>query len=80
MPVDAATIVPTLVGAAVGFASAVFAEPLRRWLHRPVLVLGFGNGSEHKARTLEKAELFDPEKSVQLVLGDIVVNDGTTVC
>lgn len=63
MPVDAATIVPTLVGAAVGFASAVFAEPLRRWLYRPVLVLGFGNGSEHKARTLEKAELFDPEKS-----------------
>lgn len=63
MPLDATSIVPTLVGAAVGFASAVFAEPLRRWVYRPVLVLAFGDDSEYKARTLEQAELFDPRKS-----------------
>lgn len=63
MPFDAATVVPTLLGAAVGFGSAVFAEPLRRWLYRPVLVLAFADGSEYKARTLEQAKLFDPQKS-----------------
>lgn len=63
MPADVTSILSTLVGAAVGFVSAVFAEPLRRWLYRPVLVLGFGDGSEYKARTLEQAELFDPARS-----------------
>ena len=63
MAADLSPLVPTVVGAAIGFASAIFAEPLRRWLYRPKLALSFGNGSEYKARTPEQATLLDPKRS-----------------
>jgi hypothetical protein len=50
----------TLVGAAIGFVSAIFAEPVRRWLYQPRLELAFGDNPEYKARTPEQAQLFDP--------------------
>jgi len=54
---------PTLIGGAIGFISAIFAEPLRRWLYRAKLELTFGAGSEYKARTPEQATLIDPQRS-----------------
>ena len=63
MPAEFNPIWPTLVGAAIGFASAVFAEPLRRWFYRPTLELSFGDSSEYKARTPEQATLIDPQRS-----------------
>lgn len=54
---------PTLIGGAIGFGSALFAEPLRRWLYRAKLELTFGDGSEYRARTPEQATLNDPQRS-----------------
>jgi len=64
MPLDSATLVPTLIGAVIGFVSAIFAEPLRRWLYRPKLVLSFGDGLEYRSRTPEQADLISPESPV----------------
>lgn len=39
------------LGGVVGFASAIFAEPLRRRIWAPSLRLQFGDGPEYRART-----------------------------
>jgi hypothetical protein len=57
------TIIPALVGGAIGFASAVFSEPLRRWLFSPKLTLSFENSSDYRARTPEQVTFRDPQCS-----------------
>jgi hypothetical protein len=54
---------PTVIGALVGFTSAIFSEPLRRWIYRPKIKLYFGEEEEYNARTPEEATIIDPEKS-----------------
>jgi len=63
MAAESSPLWPALVGGVIGFVSAIFAEPLRRWLYRPKLELTFGDGSEYKARTPEQAAPIDPERS-----------------
>jgi hypothetical protein len=41
------------LGYMIGFASAVFAEPLRRWLFAPVLALDFNPSDTYQTRTYE---------------------------
>lgn len=53
----------TLAGAAIGFVSAIFAEPVRRWIYQPRLEVAFGDSSEYRARTPEQARLSDPQRS-----------------
>jgi hypothetical protein len=50
-------LVNTAIGAALGFAAAVFAEPLRQWIYRPKLKLDFEDDPAYKARTPEEAEI-----------------------
>lgn len=50
-------IVTTLVGAAIGFLSAVCAEPLRRLIWSPSLKVDFQTGPPHVVRTPEYAEI-----------------------
>jgi hypothetical protein len=45
-----------LIGAAIGFTGAIFAEPLRRWLFRPRIALIFGSEAEYRARTPVQVE------------------------
>ena len=63
MAAESSPLWPALVGAVIGFVSAIFAEPLRRWLYRAKLELTFGDSSEYKARTPEQATLIDPQRS-----------------
>ena len=63
MPAESASLLPVLVGAAVGFASAIFAEPLRRWIFSPKLVLSFEDSTDYRARTPESATYRDPAVS-----------------
>ena len=44
---------------AVGFATAIFAEPFRSAIFRPKLTLEFGDGLEFKTRTPEQASYVD---------------------
>src|SRR4051812_12429823 len=39
-----------------GFASAVFAEPVRRWLFRPILALEFKDADHFIANTFEEIQ------------------------
>jgi len=57
------SLVPALVGGAIGFASAIFAEPLRRWIYSPKLLLSFEDSTDYKARTPEQATFLDPQRS-----------------
>lgn len=63
MAADSVSLVPILVGGAIGFASALFAEPLRRWIFSPKLVLSFEDSTDYKARTPESATFLDPQRS-----------------
>jgi hypothetical protein len=68
MGIEASHVVGPLVGGAIGFASALFAEPLRRWLFRPKLFLDFRNAPEFQARTPEQWQGY-PNGSAALVIG-----------
>lgn len=57
MSIDASAVLNTAVGAVLGFAAAVFAEPLRHWIYRPKLKLEFGDDPGYRARTLEEADI-----------------------
>lgn len=54
---------PAIIGGAIGFASAIFAEPLRRWIYSPKLVLTFEDSTDYKTRTPEQATFRDPQRS-----------------
>ncbi len=51
------------VGGIIAFASAIFAEPVRRWIFSPKLVTSFEDSSDCKARTPEQATFLDPQQS-----------------
>ena len=53
MSIEAGTVIPTIIGALLGFFAAVFAEPLRLLIYRPKLQLEFGDTSDYRARTPE---------------------------
>jgi hypothetical protein len=55
----------TLVGAFLGFAAAVFAEPLRKWIYRPKLKLIFDEDPGCKARTPEQTQSYGGPMPVQ---------------
>jgi hypothetical protein len=55
VPEETSPLVATLIGGAIGFASAVFAEPLRRWLFSPSLTPEFGEGADFRAQSPERA-------------------------
>lgn len=57
MSVESSAVLNTLVGAVLGFAAAVFAEPLKQWIYRPKLMLSFDEDPGCKARTPEQAQL-----------------------
>ena len=63
MGAESVPILSALVGGAIGFASAIFAEPLRRWIFSPKLVLSFEDSTDYRARTPETAEYRDPAVS-----------------
>ena len=63
MAAEFGSLVPALVGGAIGFASAIFAEPLRRWIYSPKLLLSFEDSTDYKARTPEQATFLDPQRS-----------------
>jgi len=44
-----------IVGWLLGFVSAIFAEPLRKWIYSPKLKLEFGASPEFRSRTPEEA-------------------------
>lgn len=46
-------LIPSVVGFLGGFFTALFAEPLRRWLYEPRLALTFGTSSHFLTRTPE---------------------------
>jgi hypothetical protein len=54
---ESSTVLNTLIGAVLGFAAAVFAEPLRQWIYHPKLKLIFDEDPGCKARTPEQAQL-----------------------
>lgn len=64
---ESSSLVPALVGGAIGFASAVLAEPLRRWLFSPSLALSFGEGPDYRSRTPEQAIVRDDSTSTVTV-------------
>lgn len=43
----------TIIGAILGFAAAIFVEPIKRWLYRPKLAVIFGDTAEFQTRTTE---------------------------
>lgn len=55
--IELSTVLNTLAGGVLGFAAAVFADPIRQWMYRPVLRLSFDDEPGCRARTLEQAEL-----------------------
>ena len=63
MAAELGALVPTLVGGAIGFAGAIFAEPLRRWIYSPKLLLSFEDSTHYKTRTPEQATILDPQRS-----------------
>ncbi len=60
MSPESSAVLNTAIGAVLGFAAAVFAEPLRHWLYRPRLKLEFGDDPGCRARTPEQAQLPGP--------------------
>jgi len=57
----------TIIGAILGFAAAIFVEPIKRWLYRPKLVLSFGDSAEYQTQTKEhqqKKDLTDNRKDI----------------
>ncbi|BCK87752.1 hypothetical protein MIZ01_1545 [Sideroxyarcus emersonii] len=52
-----------VIAGAIGFASAIFAEPLRRWIFSPKLILSFEDSLDYRTRTPETATFRDPEIS-----------------
>jgi len=46
---------PSLLGFAGGFLTALFAEPIRQWLYRPRLMVSFGSSSDFITKTPEVA-------------------------
>jgi hypothetical protein len=48
-------LLPSAVGFLGGFLTALFAEPIRRWIYQPKLELHFGNASHFMTRTPEIA-------------------------
>ncbi len=56
MSTELSAVLNTFVGAVLGFAAAVFAEPLMRRLYRPKLELEFGNDPGCRVRTPEQVE------------------------
>lgn len=54
---ESSNILNTVLGAAVGFAVAIFSEPLRQWIYRPKLKLVFDNDPGCRARTPERTEV-----------------------
>lgn len=63
MAAESVSLIPVLVGGAIGFASAILADPLRRWIFSPKLVLSFEDSTDYKARTPETATFRDPAQS-----------------
>lgn len=63
MAAECASLIPGVVGGAIGFASAIFAEPVRRWLFSPTLALSFEESLDYKARTPEQVIDQDPKQS-----------------
>ena len=63
MPTESSSFVIALVGGAIGFASAIFAEPIRRRIFSPKLILSFEDNSDFRSRTLETATILDPDVS-----------------
>ena len=62
---ESSAVLNTLVGAVLGFAAAVFAEPLKQWIYRPKLKLIFDEDPGCKARTPEQAQLQGGPRPVQ---------------
>lgn len=60
----------TLIGALVGFALALIAEPIRQWLFRPRLGVEFGSSSEYQAETKVNHYIQNPQPGA--VIGDLV--------
>jgi hypothetical protein len=65
MSPELSTVLNTLVGAVLGFAAAVFAEPLRHWIYRPKLKLSFDEDPDCRARTPEQAQVQGGPRPVQ---------------
>jgi hypothetical protein len=63
MSTELSSLAIALVGGAIGFASAIFAEPLRRWIFSPKLVLSFEDSLDYRTRTPETATYLDPQVS-----------------
>ena len=63
MAAESIPYLPALVGGAIGFASAIFAEPLRRWIFSPKLLVSFEDSTDYRARTPETATYRDPAAS-----------------
>ena len=63
MAADSISLIPVLIGGAIGFASAILADPIRRWIFSPKLVLSFNDSTDYKARTPETATFRDPAQS-----------------
>lgn len=64
---ESSAVLNTFVGAVLGFAAAVFAEPLRQWIYRPKLKLEFNGDPGCRARTPEQAQLGGGPRPVQSI-------------
>ena len=53
---ESSSVLNTFIGAVLGFAAAVFAEPLRQWIYRPNLKLQFDDDPGCRSRTPEQAQ------------------------
>jgi len=60
MSAESSAVLNTVIGAILGFAAAVLAEPLRHWLYRPKLKLEFGDDPGCMTRTPEQEQLNRP--------------------
>ncbi|MEW8440373.1 MAG: hypothetical protein AB2689_19670 [Candidatus Thiodiazotropha taylori] len=65
MSLELSSVLNTLAGAALGFAAAVFAEPLRQWIYRPKLLLTFDNDPGCRARTPEQTQLHGGPRPIE---------------
>jgi hypothetical protein len=67
-------IVSTIIGALLGFAAAIFVEPIKRWLYRPKLVASFGDSAEFQTQTKERQILKDPTDPTKQIIMDHTAN------
>ena len=68
LPTFLVSLISILSGFILGFLSAIFTDPIKRVLFKPVLKVDFGEGENYRSRTPTGKEIIKPDRSVAIEL------------